>query len=954
VRFRDLGTLVVEVDGVERPTGGKKPATILSLLLISANRRVSADAIMDAVWEGAVTDRSAATLESHVWRLRRLLEPNRATREAPSVLINDSGGYRLLVDPADVDSLRFEQLSGEARDLLAAGQAARSLRRSDDALALWRGRPHEPNSDAPWALAAVSRLEEMQSNVRGRRIETLISLGEYEGALSDLEPLIAELPYREGLWSQRMLALHHLGRTEDALQAFRRAREALDELGLEPGPELQDLQRRILQQDPGLAAAPQPVRSSAPAAVHLPIRGTALIGRADDVAQLGALIGEYRMVTLTGTGGCGKTRLSIEVARSVADGFPDGVWFIDLTAVDDPERVVDVVVSTIGVAAPAVGTALDALRTYARDRRMLLVLDNCEHLLGAVDALLTHVLGDDSECRVFATSREPVGVDGEVIWTLGPLPVPLSSRGLSDSGYEGELESSTAVQLFLARMRAAKPQGEVGPDELKTIADICVAVDGVPLAIELAAARVRTFALDEILEQVSHDPTGLARIGRGPDDHRQSLGAAIEWSHRLLTAQEQVMHRRLSVLPGPFTSACAAAVVADSPAMRSGAEALLGSLVHKSMLSSRPSERPHGPSLFSQLATVRAHAKNALAAADETQEIARRRNNWVRELMDVAPQMSHTDRGWYDVVEDAYPTVRAALQHSLLDVPDPGVTTWLPRLTMFWYYRNRMVEGEWWLLRALLSPAIDPVDRLLMRLQLTGLLILRGRIDLARPHIESGLTDPLPADPARVVQIGEHLTAVALAALASDEFDLLGAFAERMVALAAAHGDADLTLLAAGLTCLAELPTTDTAVSAERAAALYDQAVARDNLLAAWIACGVRTTIARLVRDADDGIRWSSRTLQMVSSLGARQLSVFLETRANFTSLAEQPLQAIRLYAASKVRARRAGMPWPRRPVTNDLLQQAADVVSQSDYQRAWSDGESQRTGELMYHPIVG
>jgi DNA-binding NarL/FixJ family response regulator/DNA-binding winged helix-turn-helix (wHTH) protein len=256
--------MLVERDGAELPVGGTKPATLLALLLIRMNRRVSADELMDALWGEKVSPRSRTTLESHIWRLRRLLDPERPSASS-SVLVSDSGGYRLTVPPDGTDSARFTALAAGAAAALADGVPDRSLALAGQALALWRGRPYEPMSDALWAVPAVNRLEELRDQLRENQVVAWVESGQPERALSELETLLTEMPYRERLWALQMRALQDCGRPSEALEAYRRARAVLlDEVGLEPGEELREQQRRILAQDQGprgpARAEDQPMR----------------------------------------------------------------------------------------------------------------------------------------------------------------------------------------------------------------------------------------------------------------------------------------------------------------------------------------------------------------------------------------------------------------------------------------------------------------------------------------------------------------------------------------------------------------------------------------------------------------------------------------------------------------------------------------------------------------------
>ena len=965
MRFRDLGPLVVEVDGVDHPPPGPKPGALLAALLVHANRRVSVPVLLETVWGDHLTPKAEATLESHVWRLRRLLEPTRPRGQAPRVLVNDSGGYRLLARPEEIDSARFEHLAEQTRALTPADDPADLLVRCEQALVLWRGPPYQQVADQEWAAPFLARLEEMATELRERRIDALLATGATDRALSDVAGLIEETPFRERLWAQRILGLYRAGRVEESLQAYRLARgKLLEELGAEPGPELQHLHRRVLDQDPALRLRPTaPVvtvagpragpgvfpgdaaaRPARPVEVHLPTRADPLIGRRPDLESLAELVTTRQLVTLTGAAGCGKTRLAVEVAAAVAGSFPDGVWFVDLAAVDRPELVLDVVVTTIGFAAPAVGNAVEALRGYTQDRRMLLVLDNAEHLLPAVADVVTAVQAADSRCALLVTSREPVATGGELIWALGPLPLDRQPDVLdTEPSADGDL-LSPAVELFLARAQAADPTLPVDDAAMQTVQRICRAVDGLPLAIELAAARVRSASLAEIAEQVAADASGLRRLGRPTADHRQSVRSAIEWSHRLLSGEEQVVHRRLSVLPGPFTRPAAAAVAGVGPVAAVDVPELLAMLTHRSLLTPVRVGRKGGPTLFSQLATVRGHAAHALAASDETAAAAHRRDAWVDGLLAARPRVSRAGGDFYDSVADAYPTVRASLQRVLVDEPDTAAGRLLSALTMFWYYRARTLEARRWLQLALGRPELQPADVVLVHLTLTAHALLRGRSDLAEPHLDAALrlVPGLPAD--RLVDLAEVMGAVALSAEIQQAHDQVVRLRAAVAQLAVTTEDGDVRLVSDALTLL-PVPSSEDARPVGRADDLHRQACAEDNLLAAWVAA---TAAARRARTPEDALRWTDRQAELQVLLGALDSGILAEGRAGLMVTAGQHRDAVRLFAAARLWLRRAGMSWPMMPDTRQLMSDAHRRLGAAAYDQAWDDGGRRDAPDLM------
>ena len=950
MRVRDLGALLVVIDAQQQPIAGTKASAMLALLTINANQRVSVDALMEAAWGERITAGAASTLTSHILRLRSLLEPGRDRRQPPSVLVNDSDGYRLVCGPSTVDSLLFAEAAGEVRDLLAAGHAERAVRRAESALGLWRGTPYGAFADADWASTAVARLEELRGQLQERRIEGLLASGAVDSALSDLPPLFAAMPYRESLRALQMEALYRGGRAEEALQAYSEARRILvDEVGIEPGPELQNLHHRILDNDPTLTP-PAPRAAAAPRSVevHLPATLTPLVGRADVVSRLTELLRTARLVTVIGAAGCGKTRVAVEVARAVAQEFPDGVWFVDLTAVADPDLVVDVTVSTIGFAGSAGATPLQDLRRYLQTRRVLLVLDNCEHVLDSVEQLVRVSLGDAEptlESGILVTSREPIGIDAETIWTLEPL-------GLPDADAADNPAAAPAVELFLQRLASAAPTLPVDEQVLAHAAQIATAVDGLPLPLELAAARALSHSLDDIAVQVSADPTRLSRIGRGPQDHRATVRSAIEWSHRLLSAPEQLAHRRLSVLPGAFTADVAAAVIGDE---HFDADDLLAQLVHRSLLVSEghTSEGARGggrPTAFRQLATVRSHARHALDDVAETRLCLDRRDTWTAALVAERPPLgTAAEAEWYRRIDDDYAAVRATLARRLLDEPNAEGGRLASRLFYYWYYRERLVEaGRWLTLGHDIASGGDPTDALLARISLATGQSLQRRLDLARPHLDDLQELIRATPPERLVEVGEGLVGLAMALYVCEEPALLHELHSLLTWVVSEAANANLALLTDAVGCCSLLLSGHLEAAVALATSVQERAERSDNLTARWVSTAPLIIGALHAARPADGIPWADRCLATHLQLGTGSVGLFTETRANFTAQLGDYPQAARTYAASRIATLRAGMVWPNREHTHGLLALTRDKLSRADYERAWQEGEQLSLADLV------
>ena len=415
---RLLGPVQVVRAGREIRLGGPRPRAVLALLVLEAGRVVPAGRLVEEVWRGSPPPGAAKTLRSYVSRLRALLDPD-------ATLTARGGGYALGLDPDLVDAVRFEQLVGAGQAVLGGGEAAAAAGRFRQALELWRGRALADVCDVEPLAREAARLEELRLAAVEGRIDADIALGLHAEVTGELEGLVAEYPLRERLWRLLVLALYRAERQADALAAYRRARDMLAaELGLEPGEDLRRLERAVLRQE--VPAPPLPARHNLPAPL------TSFLGREQDLARLERLLGEARLATLTGTGGTGKTRLAVETGTRVAGRFPDGVWLAELAGIADPGLVAAQVMGALGVRQAGDVPMLEALIYRLRSAELLLILDNCEHLLDACAELARALLRAAPGLRVLATSREPLGIPGEVTYPVRPLDLPpetAASRG---------------------------------------------------------------------------------------------------------------------------------------------------------------------------------------------------------------------------------------------------------------------------------------------------------------------------------------------------------------------------------------------------------------------------------------------------------------------------------------------------------------------------------------------
>jgi predicted ATPase/DNA-binding SARP family transcriptional activator len=673
LEFRVLGPVQAVRDGRELALGGPRRRAVLALLLVAGGRVVPAEQLADELWGGCPPPGAAGTLRAHVSRLRSLLSLD-------VVLVAQGGGYALTVPgPGQVDSTRFERLTGAGREALEGGDAAAAAGWFREALGLWRGRALADVAEVEPLAREGARLEELRLVATEGRIEADLALGRAAEVTGELVGLVAEYPVRERLWRLLVLALYRAGRQAEALAAYRRAREMLAaELGIEPGAELRALEQAVLRQE--VPAPPPPSRH------NLPARLTSFLGREQELAAVDGLIGEGRLVTLTGAGGTGKTRLALEFAAGAVERFGDGVWLAGLAGVADPRLVGSAVMDALGVRQSGDVPILETLRNRLRSAELLLVLDNCEHLLGGCAELAAALLGSCPRLRVLATSREVLGVPSEVVYPVSPLPVPPES---SDTG---ALARAPAVRLFLERARAARAGAAAAPVEV--VAGICRELDGLPLAIELAAARASVLSAEEIAARLADKFPFLADRRPMADPRHRTLRAAIGWSYDLLPADERRVFLELSVFADGFTLAAAAAVCCGGG--EAAALDMVDQLVSKSLVAAEP---VWGGTRYRLLETIRQYAAEALAESGETG-----RARWRHAAAFL--QVAETEREPAVLLREQA-NFRAALEHTLSGGSQAG-----PRLARalggFWLARGLFAEARGWLERALAADPAGP------------------------------------------------------------------------------------------------------------------------------------------------------------------------------------------------------------------------------------------------------
>jgi predicted ATPase/DNA-binding SARP family transcriptional activator len=547
MEFRVLGPVQALADGRPLALGGPKQRALLAELLLHGGIVLPRDHLVDALWGEEPPSSARSSLQVYVHGLRRVLGAERIETHGT--------GYRVNVEPEELDSARFERLLDRAERALAEARPADAAEDLERALALWAGPALADVADQPVARTAAPRLEELRLRALELRNDARLALGEHDAVLPELDALLAEHPYRERLREQQVLALYRAGRQQEALEAYRAARDALvEELGIEPGPALQALERAVLRQDENLAAPAAPVRRSALPLPALPSPATSLVGRRLEIVAVEAMLrrDDVRLVTLTGPGGTGKTRLALAVAQSLARELRDGAVFVDLSTVTEPELV-------LPEAARALDLPPEGVLAGVGGLSLLLVLDNLEQL-GAATRPVAELLAAGPRLRVLATSRTPLRLSGEHEYPVPALPVPGRERSVE------ALSANDAVRLFVARAQAANPAFAPDADDLLAVAAICRRLDGLPLAIELAAARTRALTAGEIEQRLDRALSLLVEGARDLPPRQQTLRATLDWSYELLAEPERAVLAQLAVFAGGFRLDDAEAVAGGDPA----------------------------------------------------------------------------------------------------------------------------------------------------------------------------------------------------------------------------------------------------------------------------------------------------------------------------------------------------------------------------------------------------
>jgi predicted ATPase/DNA-binding SARP family transcriptional activator len=673
VNFRLLGRLEVDADGVDLTPVRPQQRSLLALLLLRVGEVVAVDDLVDGLWGPRPPETAQKALHGHISALRKRLGAERIETRPP--------GYRLRLEEGDeLDAHRFEQIVATAR---TDGPAARS-RRLREALALFRGEPLSDFRYDEFAAPEAVRLEELRLTVVEEQIEAELELGRHAEVVPQLERLVVDHPLREWMRAQLMLALYRAGRQADALQAFQEARTRLvDELGIDPSPALQRLERQILNHDPELAAPPK--RRLASARTSLPRQPTLFIGREREIEDVTELLRrpDVWLVTLTGTGGTGKTRLAVQAAAGLLDAFADGVAFVGLAPLQDPDLVLPTAAQAIGVGAISGDTLAEDLARGLRSRELLLVFDNFEHLLAAAPSVADIAAGAPG-VKLLVTSRAPLRLSAEHVYPVFPLATPAGAEDVD------LLLQCDSVVLFETRAQAVRPDFAVTSANAVSVADICRALDGLPLAIELAASRVGALPPAAMRQRLDQPLKVLVGGAQDAPERQRTLRATIDWSYELLEPAEQRLFVRLAVFAGGCTIEAAQSVCGDDLEVVDG----LASLTDKGLTRLEGSdEEPR----FTMLETIREYAAERLELSEEASTLRWRHAEHFLGLAEkAAPEVigagSHAE--WLDRLERDHDNFRSAVDWLEGSGDSGGALRLTAALWRFWDLKGHLIEGR--------------------------------------------------------------------------------------------------------------------------------------------------------------------------------------------------------------------------------------------------------------------
>jgi predicted ATPase/DNA-binding SARP family transcriptional activator len=873
MELKILGPLeAVDDDGADVHLGGPRVRAVLARLAIQPNTAVATDTLIDAVWGESPPARATGALQVHVHALRKALGADRIVTRAP--------GYVLALQPDELDAMRFESLVDEGARLVASGDHAAAATTLADALALWRGPALADVAYEAFAQREAERLDELRLVAIERRLDVEIELGRHVEAVAELDALVREHPLREGLWMLLMQALYRSNRQAEALEAYRKARAVLvDELGIEPSPALRELEQAILRQDPALRPVAAPTERLSPP--------EALVGRELELAAVTGLLrrADVRFVTLSGTGGTGKTRLALAAADEIG-----GAVVVDLAPLSDPELVLPTIGAALGD--DDTGTVIERVAAACASGLQLLVLDNLEHL-PAAHADVGRLAASVPEVTFLVTSRVPLRLAIEQEYRVPPLAVP--EQGAASAA---EIEGVAAVRLYVERIRAFVPSFVLSDANAPAVARVCRALDGLPLALELAAARVRVLGPEGTANRLGERLGLLARDTPDVPARQRSLRATIDWSYDLLDEDAQRVLRSLGVFAG--------AVRLDAVSQVAGLDATdaLETLLDADLVLHLPDET--GEPRFGMLETVREYALERLTEAGEEHAASERHLDHYLEVVEALAETEQT-ADVQDAAAAELPEIRSALSWSEQRA-DPEAQLRLVFGIRFWFH-GRGDRGEWMRIVAAAyeRSATAPPE-------------LRTRI-----LIEAGSAASDEGDEARAVELyrrglpdleaaGDWVTAGRVYANLGGSLALLGRLDEAIPSLERSaeilHGLGDDRRYSHALTQLAEVLMRKGEYELARAKLFEALRMLEPIGSGLSLAYGLYMTgaVCRHTGDVPEAASYTSRALDEIGRIGHEELLGYVLISAAELLVEPSPRGSAELIGAACEALRRAGV----------------------------------------------
>ena len=679
----------------------RKVQALFKILVAERGRTYSRDELLEFLWPDLSPKQGLNNLHVRVSQLRQLLEPRlrRGQGRKSAYILTIHEGYRFNPETdCWVDTEAFAHRCQRAEALQAQGRFAETIEAYEAALRLYRGDFLEEDRYEEWTIPHRERWRETLLLSLAQLAECHARLGQYARALKRCRRVLELEPLRESVYCQKMLYHFLAGERSEALQTYQAcARLLKEQLQVEPASETFTLYGQILKGEiPGVKGVYPLPFSPAPARHNLPQQLTSFIGRAREMLEVERLLSHSRLLTLTGVGGCGKTRLALQVVANLLAEYTNGVWWVDLAALSDPSRVPQTVASALGVREERSPPLMEALMNYLQSKHLLLVLDNCEHLIEACAQLVQALLSSCPNLRILVTSREALGFAGEVVWPVPPLLLPDPQRPLP-------LECFTqydAICLFLERAVYSQSQFALTQQNASAVVQVCQRLDGLPLAIELAAGKLKALSVEQVAQRLDDRFQLLRGASRTALPRHQTLQAMMDWSFQLLSKAEQVLLRRLAVFAGGFSLEALEAVCPGEGLEEHEVVDLLMRLVDKSLV---VVEERGGEVRYRLLETVRQYARGKLRGSGESKTLRDRHLDFFLRLGEEAePKLRGAEQiPWLNQLKMEHDNLRAALEWSLEGRDTKAGLRLAKSLERFWEIHGHVSEGREWLARVL-------------------------------------------------------------------------------------------------------------------------------------------------------------------------------------------------------------------------------------------------------------